>query len=423
MRIGYAFGDFQRIPTTSTKGQALDPTYDFLSRLGRMAAGMISNYVNVRVLGRRNVPHALQHDSSSINHSDHVPALLIHFSSLMHQSTSRQWRPWAKDVVKVKCQSVSLAYGNIILVTEARLLMPMPQVELVKDRVEDDIAFHPQTGAVAFRLVVAVGEPVIEKLRERLMRIERLISFLNVVSRFNLTCETVSLSRIVFTYSAEHGYKADMGFAGGAPVSLTLAKANPHLRVKDFLIKLLNDSHVGGGLEQVTFLFGITLPLLLALDGIERRRRQAQDNVNANGGMVYVLPRAIDWYQIRYEQPQCTLDIRLRQRRDEVRWFVRENASKDVVGRHIRGPALAESLKTLMRTGRGEGWRGLRTGLVADLNGIAEVVRKLDDIMWEYAAVVPPSGEGGGAEHKPAAATTAQKKNNNNDNATIVVLE
>lgn len=405
--IGYTFGAYERIPVRSSTNHALDPTYDFLSRLGKVAGSMISSYVNARALSLASVKHVTVKDSSSTENGLQSPALLIQLPSLIPRNSSRQWRPWAKEILRVRCHSISLISGQATFVAEAKLLNPLPQAELIKDRVEDDIIFQPQTGIFAFKVTTAIGESMVEKLRERLIRIERLMSFLAIIGKDNLTCENISLNRIIFLYSSEHNYNADINFAGDSSMTLTLARGNPHLRVKDFLTRLLNDD----GLENLIFALRITLPLMQVFDELERATPPPPPpNENAAPDReFFILPRATTWYQIRYTRPQCTLDIRLRPRRDQLKWFIQENVgaaglamtaggnninrqntgddgSTSAGGeiRHIRTAELAEALKALMNDS-GDGWIGLRTGIAADPDGVVDVLRRVDDIMRRHA--------------------------------------
>ena len=89
------------------------------------------------------------------------------------------------------------------MIAEACLIKPMPpSLDLVKQRVDKDIAFHPKSGGFAFRLHAKVGESVILPLIERLQRVEQLVDFVEVVKKHEKTlhCETVSLGQVIFSY-------------------------------------------------------------------------------------------------------------------------------------------------------------------------------------------------------------------------------
>ena len=350
---------------------------------------MISLHTNVRALTKMGVEHSLQSNHSRFEAAPRIPTLLIHFSSLM--SPDRRLKPWAKEVLKLTCQSVSLASGHVMMVTEAKLLTPVRGVDLVKDRADEETIFNPSTGAFAFRILTPVGEPIIEKLKQRLERINRLIAFLAIIRRYRFSCEIVSLGRIAFVYSERHNLRVDVGFTAGSPMTLSLEKGNPHLRIRDFLTTALNGER---GLEQVTLLLGTTLSLLSTLDEIER---------NNSPSDVFVLARNTGWFEIRYGHPRCLFDVRLRQRRDEVKWFIQESRAMVMTKRvpssqqpspspspPQRPEAFVEGMKKLMNES-GKGWVALRTGIAADTgHGIVEILRKIDQLMKQCRDVKPP---------------------------------
>ncbi|KAI9823576.1 MAG: mediator complex subunit [Thelocarpon impressellum] len=394
--VGHAFGDHQRIPVGPGSSKPVDPTYDFLCRLGKVSAGMILQYVNVRALGQARVEHSLRAARPSPGSGKvAMPALFIRFSSLMAHGSRRRLQAWAREVLKVTFRGVASSSGVATVVTEARLIQPR-LFNAVHERVDDDIAFQPDTGAFAFRIRTPVGEPIVNHLRERLVRIERLILFLRVVRRFQLPCERLSLGRVTFRYSTTPPLRATVGFAGETPMTLELEAGNPHLRIADFLARLLNAKGTdANGLEHVALLLGVTLPLFQALDEIEASAAAATPARN-----VLILPRAADWLQLRYEAPRAVFDIRLRQRRDEVKWFISEDGGAAGAASVAKPPALAEKLRALMGErreagggGNGEGWMGLRTGIVAGVRGVAEAVRRIDAVVREVSVAGPENAQ------------------------------
>jgi len=219
----------------------------------------------------------------------------------------------------------------------------------------------------------------------RLRHIERLIRFVDVVRKFKLKCETISLGRIVFTYSEDPLLKANIGLGGDAGMTMSLEKNNPHLLIQDFLIRHLNAEN---GLEHVTLLLGLTLPLVRTLDEIVKRPRK---------GEALVLPRAVDWFHLRFCNPDCTFDIRLRQRRDEFKWFLRDGTDQH----HIkeRKEDFASALKELFLES-GEDWLGLRTGVAAGVNGVGDILLKIDECVrkFESAGEAQTAGAGQGKD-------------------------
>ncbi|KAI9876507.1 MAG: mediator complex subunit [Pleopsidium flavum] len=372
------------IPPSSLPAMAPTASHAFLAKLESVAAGMISYFVNTRYLFHLNIRHVLS-PPWTVLPGTNTPILYIRFTPNMVPSflrtPQRPVLPWAHEIIKVTFRGIDTSSQrtgnpsrNAILLAEARMVTPIPQIKLLTSRIDSSIAFHPSSGAFTFRLLSPVGQPVIPALLDRLKRIERLIRFLAVLKQYNLKYETISLARIVFTYATNPlSLKADINFATDAPMRISFEKGNPHLRIKDFLDELLN---ADGGLEHVTLLLGITLPLLRAIDALEAPRSGHTES-------VIILPRSAEWFQLRYSNPKCRFDIRLRQRKDEVKWFLRDVSTEAEIS--SCGEEFERVLKAMF-VDRGEGWFGLRTGIVASVGGVEGLLRKLDDVVRGAAA-------------------------------------
>ena len=375
------------IPPNSLPAFTPTSSYAFLSKLESVAAGMISYYVNTRYLFHLGIRHALSPPWSALPGLN-FPILCIRFTpnmvpSFLH-SPKRPVVPWAHELVKVTFRGIESSSqrndtpsGSAILLAEARMVTPISEAKLLTSRVDPSIAFHPTSGAFAFRLLSPVGQPIIPALLDRLKRIERLFRFLEALKQYNLKYETISLGQIVFTYSFNpFPLKADIGFATDAPMRISFDTGNPHLRIMDFLTTLLN---VDGGLEQVALLLGITLPLLRALDAAEAPRT---GNDAKQTETPVILSRSAEWFLIRYVTSKCRFDIRLRQRKDELKWFLRDVSTSEE--RSSRPPGLDRELRALWLD-RGDGWFGMRTGIVASVDGVEDLVRRLDELVRGFA--------------------------------------
>jgi len=404
------------IPSNSLPAFTSTSSYAYLSKLENIAAGMISHYVNTRYLFHLGIRHTLSQPPTAVPGTN-APILYIRFNTnavpRFLRSSKRPVLPWAHEVIKVTFRGVESFSGNAILLAEARMVTPIPQIELLTSRVDSSLAFHPTSGAFAFRLLSPVGEPIIPALLDRLKRIERLIRFLQVLKPYNLKYETISLGQIAFTYSSNPlPLRADINFATDAAMRITFDKANPHLRIMDFLGNLLN---AGAGLEHVTLLLAITLPLLRALDAIEASHGSVADT-----GPPIVLARSAEWFQIRYANPKCRFDVRLKQRRDEVKWFLSDACSSDELG------SLDGDLENAVRAlwvGRGEGWFGLRTGVVASVDGVEDLVGRLDQLVRSFAVVVGPKSEDSNVAADGADGAVVVKKKEGQTQEDAVVLD
>jgi mediator of RNA polymerase II transcription subunit 14 len=382
-----------------------------------------------------------------------LPSIYVRLSELLVSKgkSARTGKEWAKDVVRLTFQGLELlpptsedaiatipenqALGDMIprrptpqeiavMVTEARMNVPQPNepniLVNINEKVDKDIAFDPESGSFAFRLRSRVGESVIPDLVERLVRVERLVEFIQVLQKHekSLKCETVSLGKIVFTYGSvaassgsdamdlditSHAYTATVDFSAiENSMTLVLERDNPHLRIADYLAKVLNGPE---GLDGVASLLPLTLPVLRGLDAIENAWTPAPDT---DKGEVFINVRAVDWYMVRYnlkqqsptpESPQkirkIMFEVRLRHRRGDPWWYIKRS---DTVSRNNKETDDIDEALKLVWSAEGPGWRGMRVSGVAQISGVEELLGKLDEVIRNLPA---PSGDA------PAAAPAA----------------
>lgn len=409
-----------------------------MSTVNVFIAGLVSHYTNVRALHAKRVHHILLRGQPS--KSITLPAIYSRLSELLPSKnrSARTGKPWAKDVIKLTFQGIEVvqqkqtnfalpastaqletqqssapgsqlsgdlvprnpsnAEENAVLITEARMVLPLPEaLKQIHERVDPDIVFNPETGSFAFRLHSKVGESVIPILIERIVRVEQLVEFVQVLQKHkdSLKCETVSLGKIIFTYQnvasaatadavdvdpKSTDYRATVDFSAGEnTIVLVLQKGNPHLRVADILTKVLNADE---GLDGVATLIPLTLPIVRGLDAIESS--WASDALSENAE-VFVNVRAADWYVIRYNllsptPRRTTFEIRLRQRAGAAWWFIRRT---DSLRNNNTPDALDEALKPLWAAS-GPGWRGMRTSGVAQGSGAEEMLSKMDEVVRTF---------------------------------------
>ena len=58
---------------------------------------------------------------------------------------------------------------------------PPKALKMIKENIDRDIAFHQRSGAFALRLRSRVGESIVSSLIERVVRIERLVNFIQIL--------------------------------------------------------------------------------------------------------------------------------------------------------------------------------------------------------------------------------------------------
>jgi len=283
----------------------------------------------------------------------------------------------------------------------------MPAGLLVKQHVDKDIAFHPSTGAFAFRLQAKVGEPAIDPLIERLQRVERLVDFVQVINSHpnTLHCESVSLSRLIFSYvypqilgpnqspKDSPRYRATIDFwSTTSSPEIQLEAGNPHIRILNCLTKILSSSL---GLNGLGSLLPLTLPVLRALDTAEA----AWSALNTSSELQ-IFCRAADWYAMRYaivspptdskeahaslpEAPnRISFEIRLFHRGDTPWWCVRRERP------HGSAPVDRMDLmlkKVVWDSGEKDIWMGMKCAAIAQMGGAEAMIARVDEVMREIA--------------------------------------
>jgi mediator of RNA polymerase II transcription subunit 14 len=268
--------------------------------------------------------------------------------------------------------------------------------------VDKDIAFHPKSGGFAFRLHARIGESAITPLVERLQRVEQLVDFVEVVKRHEKTlhCETISLGQVIFSYggaepshpdamvidseSSKHRVTIDFSSTQNT-MKLTLEPGNPQIRILDHLTKTLN-SQVG--LDGVATLLPLTLPLMTAFDAIEDAWTPLADR-----GDVIIFSRAVDWHIVRYnlmqdspeQKPRRVMfEVRLQNRRRTPWWCIRREKERDRGERRNSnsGDEIDTALKAIWDDNpEGQTRRGMSTSAIARVEGIEDLVRRVDDVI------------------------------------------
>lgn len=393
------------------------------------------------------------HDGSkkAISKRAGLPALYVMLSTLLpsKNQSSRTGKSWAKDVLKITFQgletskprelgasppsaallSPSASQGapsgsappaaveprqpdggeDAIMVAQGHMETVMPAGLLVKQHVDKDIAFHPSTGAFAFRLQARIGESVLTPLVERLQRVERLVDFVQAINAHPTTlhCESVSLSRLIFSYvytqiltpnqppTDSPRYQATVDFSGTtSKLELQLQAGNPHIRILDYLTKILDSSL---GLHGLATILPLTLPVLRALDAAE----DAWCALDTRSEMQ-IFCRASDWYTVRYllqpppdaensdsitaaqqEAPKrITFEIRLRRRGNAPWWCIRRDrphgaASTDQIDLALK--------KSVWNGGEKGVWIGMQCAAIAEVGGAESMVSQVDAVMREIA--------------------------------------
>jgi len=411
------------------KATSPNPSYSFFMMLNTYAAALTSHFANLRSLHFYKANYILR-DSKRAS-SVKLPYILVRLSQILpsQNRSSRTGKPWAKNTIQLSFKGLELSEpientaqlpvsdsspsatqivrGSTSVITTARMVIDVSKsLSVLQERVDKDIAFNAKTGVFVFRLHSRVGDSIIPQLIERVNQIERLVDFVEVLHNHSetLTCETLTLGKIVFSYAAstlgksnetlppaQDLYQATIDFGTVDTVMrLVLDSGNPHIRIVDYLSKALNGRE---GLDGVATLLPLTLPILRAADSVELAWAPIQEK-----GEVVVLVRAVDHFIVRYQliapgpgndgQPTvriASIQIKLRNRKGQPWWYI--SRVEEISG--------ADDINELLQPvwdSSGDGWQGMRTGAVAQPGGIEQLIGQVDEIMrsLDLGPTVPP---------------------------------
>ncbi|OCL02626.1 MED14-domain-containing protein [Glonium stellatum] len=370
-----------------------------LSRIERIAVAKISFSATIRVLRARNIPFSIRmqplpSSTSAANPqaSLQIPMLFIKTPALLALDGMRQ-NKWAQEGLRLVHHGFDASKGQVRHVVLGTMVKDMTTSlsKLLTTSNDVDVAFRDK-GGFSILLRTPFGASFVDHLIERLRDIEQLRNFVTILHKRKLVCETVSLAKVVFRYSAT--LTATVLFNPGAPIRLQLAPENPHQRIRTLLSALINDKQInsaaaGLGLDNFTRCLISTLPLLRCFDAMEA----------ANPGLIAnpaIHPHDVYYYRITYSNPLCSFDIRLRVQHDTLKWHIDDNNNKLPDSRPaperpktiVRPEPLAKALKVLYKE-QGNDWVGVRTGIVAGLEGVEEAVKRLDEVVRGFAVETP----------------------------------
>ena len=358
-----------KVAPTDPQSLVTDPSYTALAEIERNAVGMISQYSDTRHLAASHIAHKVQFSAPSSTGTQ-TPTILFRFpgerAPSLISTPSASSLPWANEMVKLDYRGLDFSNTSAIHMVSARMQKPVSSIEDLISAIPS-IIFHPTSGAFTFQVLAKIGETTIPNIIRRLSAIGLLLDFVSTIQLYKMTFQRASLTHIEFVYNKVPSLlKATIHFPPDGPIRVSLARPNPHLRIVDYLTARLKPQ----GLTSVIGVMRMTLPLVRALAAVEI--------VHKNGG-VEILTRSEQWYRLRYSAPYTKngFDVRLRQRRDEVMWFVPESSIKKV---NTGNEAFKEGLKGVLR-GKGDGWRGMTSGgIVADLKGVERLIARLDEL-------------------------------------------
>lgn len=340
----------------------------FFSNLTMFTAAMISHATDLRTLRQRRIKQITYDGNNySLPASMKVPAIFARLSDILKQPHESEKRvaSWALDFVEIMFKGTRNSSAKLRLLDrdgatsndaepkeetpkeslrvflDARLRVSDPsRFGLLKGHVERDVAFNRRLGVFALRLEAEVGSTILDTLAHRLQAIDKLADCIDAIRRSDrdIQCEEITLTKVVVTYT--HRTKSEGDMAGQLhderrkvtlilspdAIELSFEKGNPQLRALDHFRHLINSDL---RCLKLPFFLSSTLPIHRALDSVEDAW---EDFAVRNQGRVEVFAYHLDWFMMRYYLPgpnrvvssqrRVTLQIKLRERREEVEWHI-----------------------------------------------------------------------------------------------------
>ena len=354
-------------------------------------------------LKERQIAHSFVKLPRSRGEGRHSPhrscnmALFIHFSELTRTSQDKSKKPWGGEIVRLTHYGVthtgengkgpvgSVRHDLRLSLGPGKMKELQKHMSHSKDR---DVVMN-QDGGLALKLLTPFGEPFVAQMQQRLRSVERLEGCLATLKERSYRCTHVSLSRLDFTYSKDAELGASLTFSAGndlyTRLKFTPPDSNPHQRIKVMLENGLN------GAQDVRFqtfslVLAMTLPVLRTFDQLE-----AKSPANL---AISIHARTPSFYTVKYDSPLPSVSFQLlaktktEGRNKMARWLVRDLKSGTKGGDLPED--LAKAVKEVWQE-TGEHWQGVGNGLVAETQGIATALERLDEVIRRFPGAAEPS--------------------------------
>ncbi|KAI4202692.1 MAG: hypothetical protein LQ350_002358 [Teloschistes chrysophthalmus] len=349
-----------------------------LSRIERNTVGLISQFTDCHELFAHKIPHKLvkSRRGSSLHE---MPTLLIKFPKQAAQglleSENSDNPAWSNQIVRLSFMGISAktspANHLAIARTGCRALRP----GTLRSSIGSSTTVDAKSGTFAFQLTTPVGQSTVPAIMDRLARIERLTTYAATLQSLGSRPANLSLDHIEFFYAKnEQAYGVTISFAADRPPRLSFHRRNPQLRVQNHLTTMLSKPD---GLAHVIHYLQLSLPLMCALAKIEAAHGNDQ---------VAILLRSPEWCCLRYRDPPGGFNIRLRRRREELKWFVQEIELPDHERLH---PQVRDHLSEMIN-GQGDGWEGVTPGIAATVVGVEALLEKIDELFLHVRSSADP---------------------------------
>ena len=385
----------EQIKLDRPDGSSLPINRNTLASLERIAVQLLSFRVTARQLEKEKKSCSLQYEFGQTSTSPDAQRIarrwVLYLQTPDLLVTKSGEEPWLDANIAITCEGLRAGGQNVWHIASGRMVKAAAadMQKLMAASPQSSFSFS-EDGRFRILLSTPFGQDILGELRARLRDVNRLRSFATTLQKRQMRLGSSSLQRVQFDYGPSP-HTAAVNFSAEKEISIELSPTNPHHRIHKLLTEIANDRipliptvdpSDANGLDRFCTTLILTRSLLKVLAEVETRTPG-----NIRNPAIHV--HSIFKYRITYENPVCSFDVRLQPKDDKVYWFVEDCLkvrNKDTmptmeraVG-HRRLDTLNTKLKEFL-AGKGAGWFGTRIGLVAELDGVADALRRLDEVV------------------------------------------
>lgn len=300
---------------------------------------------------------------------------------------------YIKDTIRLAFHGIDPHENLAVIVAYGYLSISVKSLGTLISKWDRSLVFQERGGVFAIRFLAPAGHAIVLNLIENLQRLERVLSIIESLQRKKIELQSLSLSHITFAYGFEEDLRASINVNIAKPVSfadmdvvgvasktdslfplrlgIAIDYPNPHRRIQESLSTALNNNATtDAGLDSFFETLFLTLPLLRALDRIT-------SNPSHSGPLkAQVTVRNAKTFQIHYPVAKLRFQLIAGQHLNRMTWIL-----KDVSGMQDRSHQnqLAGTIQERLYKSKGDGWRGLGNGVVAEVDKVPNLISELDN--------------------------------------------
>lgn len=286
----------------------------------------------------------VQYNLFKVGKRPNLPAIMVNLKTLMKFS-------WARSSLFITLEDEK----NILVQGKAKKslesLNSMPSTS-------DGVVVDPANGKFALKIPFddeSDWSQFVDVLCRKLSRVERVVSYVELIKSMSLELVDASMKKITFAYGP--GLSATIGWKDDGVINLELSPENPHLPVVSSLEAVLNDS----GLLSMVHVLQNTLSLYRALGDFS-------SSSSSSSPPPIVVCRNVSEVKLIYPVSDVRVEIRImRYKQSQVVYFSESTADSLVLKDVWERP--------------GEGIVPLLKGLTCDFDKVSEVLKRIQQVL------------------------------------------